>query len=426
VVNLAKNLKQLMQDTSGAVIVLVAVALPTFLLMLAFVIDIGLVRLTGHRLQITASAAALAGASQLPDNDDVRSEALIYSAKNYPNIDGHPVLKAADVETGNWDGSVFVEGASPKNAVRATARRTAVNQNPLQSIFAIFAGISEFEISRSAVAEIEPGNGCTGGGFFSAREVLSGSDNNYIENFCLYGDDGVKIGSDNEVAAGAIIAMHDFSGFQQGGNNGGVEDALMEAEYDLVLPGLVAGIIADMKSSSITNMPDFITEGPVYLNEITDSTPLSPNTLYIVKKVADLGSNRVISDIAIVAKKEVKVGSDVTLSNVVFATPKKILFGSNNDIGSVNYCGDGAFNIYLFSNSNIEFGSDNYFRGVQMGAKKELKLGSDVAGMEGIHAEAKRNIEYGSADTYGGCDDGLESVFGTPEFPVGSKLALVK
>ncbi|WP_160115950.1 pilus assembly protein TadG-related protein [Candidatus Halocynthiibacter alkanivorans] len=424
--NTVKTLIRLLRDASGAVIVLVAVALPVFLLMLAWVIDIGLVRLTGHRLQITASAAALAGASQLPDNNDVRTQALLYSGKNYAAINGHPVLKAADIETGNWDGSVFVAGAKPKNAVRATARRTNANENPLQSIFAMFAGINEFEISRSAVAESEPGKGCKSGGFFSAEEVLSGSDNDYTEDFCLYGDDGVKIGSDNTVSPGTTIAMNDLSDFEQGGENGAVEDSLMEAEYDLELPGLVSGIVDDMQNGLLNEMPDFITNGPVYLNEITDVTPLIPNTLYIVEEVADLGSDRVISDIAIVAKKEIKVGSDVTLSNVVFATEDKILFGSDNVIGSLNYCSDGTYNIYLYSGDNIEFGSDNYFRGAQMGARGELKLGSDVAGIKGVHAEATGKIDYGSADTFGSCGGGLASDFGDLEFPVGTQFALVR
>ncbi len=424
--NTVKTLIRLLRDTSGAVIVLVAVALPVFLLMLAWVIDIGLVRLTGHRLQIAASAAALAGASQLPDNNDVRTEALLYSGKNYADINGHPVLIAADIETGNWDGSVFVANSTPKNAVRATARRTNANLNPLQSIFAVFAGITEFEISRSAVAESEPAPGCDSGGFFSAEEVLSGSNNNYTQDFCLYGADGVKIGSDTDVSPGTVIAMNDLSDFEQGGNNPGAEDILLEENYDLVLPGLVSGIVNDMRNSEITNMPDFVTNGPVYLNEITDVTPLAPNTLYIVEEVADLGSDRVISDIAIVAKKEVKVGSNVALANVVFATPDKILIGSDNEVGSPDYCSDGKYNIYLFSGSNIEFGSNNYFRGAQMGANGELKLGTDISGIEDVHAEATGKIDYGSSESYGTCGGGLASDFGDLEFPVGQLFALVK
>jgi putative Tad-like protein involved in Flp pilus assembly len=105
----------------------------------------------------------------LRDNNDVRTEALLYSGKNYAAINGRPVLTAADAETGNWGGSVFVANATPKNAVRATARRTDANLNPLQSLFAMLAGISEFEISRSAVAENEPQPGCDSGGFFPRK-----------------------------------------------------------------------------------------------------------------------------------------------------------------------------------------------------------------------------------------------------------------
>ncbi len=39
-----------------------------------------------------------------------------------------------------------------------------------------------------------------------------------------------------------------------------------------------------------------------------------------------------------------------------------------------------------------------------------IKLGSQMAGLNGVYGEADLDFDYGSADTYGGCDGGLNSV----------------
>lgn len=210
--------------------------------------------------------------------------------------------------------------------------------------------------------------------------------------------------------------------------NKGLSDALIENTYSLVLPDLVSDVISDMRSATFAGLPSFITYGPVKLEKIEDKTKLQENTLYIVDDVADLGSNKTRKNIAIVAQKEIKVGSDNTLHYVVFATHDKILFGSNNDIGINPYCNSGEFNSYIFSSSNIEFGSNNSIRGVQMASREEIKLGSELGKVEGVHTEALGSFDYGSADNYGGCAGRLTSAFANPNYDNGAyvSFALVR
>ncbi|MGI9395047.1 MAG: hypothetical protein ACR2OY_10415 [Boseongicola sp.] len=206
--------------------------------------------------------------------------------------------------------------------------------------------------------------------------------------------------------------MDDTNNLDQGGNNSGVSEALREANHTLTLPGLVPTIVSSMDSGSFDYLPDFITGGPIYINKIEDTTPLVEGILYIVDDVADLGSNRTIRNVAIVANKEVKIGSDNTVYNVVFATMDKVLIGSNNTIEHPNACNFGRYSTYLFSGVNIELGSNNLLTGVQMGAVDEIKLGSDVAGIKDVYGEAGGNFDYGSADTFAGCPDGLMTDIG--------------
>jgi len=178
--------------------------------------------------------------------------------------------------------------------------------------------------------------------------------------------------------------------------------------YNLQLPGKVDGIVAGLRAGSFADLPSYIKFGPVYKSKIEDSDKLEPNTLYIVDDVADLGSHQNISNVAIVANKEVKVGSYNQLHNVFFASMDKVLLGSNNTIGSSTPCSSGKYESFIYSGSNIEFGSNNTLKGIQMAAKEQLKLGSDIFG-QGIYGEASGEIDYGSADHFEGCPNGLLS-----------------
>ena len=423
--------RRFLTEESGAVIVFVAFAFPLFLLMIAFVIDFGIARIVKNKLQISADAAALAGAAMLPNETDARTEAVVFAELNYSDEKAEgAVLRDADIQLGSWDVEtrVFIEDGEPLNAVRVTTRRDTTNGNPLRTYFAMLADIDQFDLSQSAVAHLGAGEGCRGGGLFTEKNVLSGSNNDYVSGFCLYGAEGVKISSDNSFVDTVEVAMNSLSDFEQGGNNAGIEEVLTEADYDLALPARVPDIIDTLRGDTDEfDLPPFITNGPVELNEITDTTPLQPGTLYIVEEVADLGSNQTIENIAIVAKKEVKVGSNNTLENVVFASEDKVLLGSNNTIGAEDFCSTGLYGIYLFSMDNIEFGSNNDLRGVQIAGQKELKLGSDVAGISGVLGEVLDKIDYGSADKMGACAQSLGSFFALPIFPsAATSLVLVQ
>lgn len=399
-------------DERGAVLVQFAMCITLLLLLLALAIDLSFARLIGNRLQITADAAATASVVELPVEADVDAVALQYAQLNYPEFSDDPVLVASDVVPGHWTGSAFIAGGFPLDAVRVTTRRQARNNNPVSSFFAGVAGIDFFQLQRSAVAIMNARQLCEGGGIFSDTNVESGSNNDYLADFCLYGRDWVQMGSNNTVAPGAIIGMRDPNDFEEGSDNVGTDEALRTMDETLPLPGLVSGLITSMQDSR-SGLPSFITDGPVYLSEITDSTPLEPGTLYVVSGVADFGSDRDISNIAVVAEKEIKLGSNSELSNAIFVTPDKILFGSYITVGGTNPCASSEYNVYLFSRSDIEFGSNNDLAALQIAAQGELNLGSDIVGITNLYAEALGAVEYGSSESYGSCGGGLSSSFGS-------------
>lgn len=48
---------------------------------------------------------------------------------------------------------------------------------------------------------------------------------------------------------------------------------------------------------------------------------------------------------------------------------------------------------------------------MQLASAGEIKLGSELRGIKGLYGQAAGNVDYGSADTYGGCPDGLVGQF---------------
>jgi Flp pilus assembly protein TadG len=140
------------KNRSGAALVYVSLTMPVMLALVALAVDFGHVYLTRNRLQVAADAAALAGASQLPDPATVLSEARAFAVANIPDVGGTSVLADADVTIGHWDGSAFTAGGTPQNAVRVVTRRAAANGNALPTTFGVLMGTNAFNLARTAVA----------------------------------------------------------------------------------------------------------------------------------------------------------------------------------------------------------------------------------------------------------------------------------
>jgi hypothetical protein len=293
-----------------------------------------------------------------------------------------------------------------------TARRADTNDNALRTLLMSLIGVDRLQVSATSIMATlgDLPAECSGSGLFSRSRVMSGSNNRYLNNYCLFGHRGVEIGSDTFFQVGTIIQMPRLSDFRQSGNNSGVVAALREAPRNLQLPDQVVPIMTAMRTGdlSVAGLPSFITRVE-RRNSISPSTVLIRNTLYIIRDVADLGSDRNVSDIAIVAGIEIKTGSNVTLNNVILATNGKITFGSNLSFGTRDFCERGAYSVYAFAVDNIEFGSSSLIRGMQMASRNMIKLGSQLRAADGVYGEAISNIEYGSADSMAGCPTGLTS-----------------
>jgi Flp pilus assembly protein TadG len=377
---------------------------------------------TKSQLQTAADAAALSAALDLPDATRARTTAQDYVARVTGTPQSGTVTSAGDVVVGHYDPAtrIFQTNVQPFDAVAVRARRTEASGNPLQSFLLRFIGVGQMDLSAMAVAMRRGGETvCPTGGFFSANHIESGSNNTY-RDFCLHGELGVKISSDNSFQSRSEVSMRSLSNFLQGGNNTGISQALRQRSMPVPLPGRIPTILSQLRelpNGTVVNrpavLPSYITR-VVRLNSLSPTTAIQQGTLYIVSGVADFGSNRTLENIAVVSTLETKTGSNVTMRNVFFATDLKLLFGSTNVFGDLGVCSGGAYSIIGLARDNIEFGSQSYYRGMLLGTQRELKLGSETRGILGVRGEATGLITYGSNDTFAGCAAGLTSPLDPP------------
>jgi len=143
-------------DERGSVLPLVGLCMVVILGFAAVAIDLGQQHALETQLEGTADAAALAAATQLPDEKKARKKALEYVEKNMPAAANGTVLDDADVLFGTWYAHrrEFVVGGPVINAVQVTVRRSDRNGNPAPRFFLHIFGQEHADLSAQSLAGI--------------------------------------------------------------------------------------------------------------------------------------------------------------------------------------------------------------------------------------------------------------------------------
>jgi Flp pilus assembly protein TadG len=148
----ARTLRALRSSEHGAIAPLFALLLLAMLGLVGLVVDGSAAREAQLELQSAAEAAALAGATALPDVTAAKTRAVDYARTNLPQAIYGDVVTAAQVENGTWSNGAFTAGGA--TALRVTASRTAAKGNAVSPAFMKMFGFATLDISTSAVAAL--------------------------------------------------------------------------------------------------------------------------------------------------------------------------------------------------------------------------------------------------------------------------------
>ena len=384
-------IRAFLRDQQGAIMAFMAFGLFVSAGLGALAMDMGYLYIVKSRLQVAADVAALAAVRQLPDEAAAQSTALTYAVKNMPASAHGGVLVNADVVLGNWDSNsnTFTPAGVPVDAVRIVTRRSGDNGNAVGLFFGRIIGFDEMDVTRTSIA-VKKSNSCYTNGIVAGNQVLSSSNNNVLDSFCVYGRNGVAVGSNNSFSAGTQIGMLNLNDLQAGSNNTGLSDALAEMDLTPDLTTDIAALINDIQ----TNLPDYITQTQ---NVSALPDPLVPGTAYFVDQPVDIPSGTTLNDVVIVSTDKITVGSDVSLANVILAAGDNVELGSYGAIGDSDYCiGGGDGGVQLIATINIVVGSNTDFFGAQLIAGVDADLGSNEISSTALALQAGNDITLGS------------------------------
>ncbi len=137
----------------GAILVLTAVMMIMIFALLAFSVDLGYVALTRTQLQITADAAALAGAGTMVGGMEAAEQEVRKYVGLHKNHGTAVDESKTEIRFGNWDTRErrFEPGADETNAMEVT-----VHSLPRPFFFARVLGRDAFQSEASAVASFAP------------------------------------------------------------------------------------------------------------------------------------------------------------------------------------------------------------------------------------------------------------------------------
>ncbi len=310
---------------------------------------------------------------------------------------------------------VFTPGAAKPNAIQARLDRNQELNSSVPTYLLKLAGFSSWQIGAQSMAVSYPyEDRCPDGGLFSDQSTSMGSHNTFSESTCVYGANGVGIGSDNSFSEDSRIRMKSLDAFSSGNHNVGVDDALIEGKTAVLLPHGIDRLIEEIENGTAV-LPHFITEAIDTVNKLPKN-PV-PGTFYIVRQNINLSSDTDLSNIGILALKKFHMANGGSIDNAMIVSAGTVSFGSGAEVGASGYCDDGYFNAYIMAKGNVSFGAGASFEGAQIVTQGSLSFSAQTAAVSGMHAEALGTINMGSQNSVSGCgnDEGLRSeVFSPP------------
>ena len=395
-------------------------------------------------LQATADAAALAAVIDLPDDSAaVVATAVSYAADNMGTEINGSVLDPDDVQIGLWDAatqSLDTTSAFP-DAVMVTVRRSAENANAVPVNFLRIIGLQTWNVTAQAVAQrFIPG--CLRDGLI-AREIVDMSSNNgFVNEICIHGEQGVNIQSNNYFETGVNVTMPSMSMLEIPASgmdsNIGLPPALRENHLDPRMVNHITEItdaflaLNTVSATALTTtvMPSYIdmTKDVIVTDNRFNFAAAIPHRVYHVQcqpmRNLVLPAGILIDQIVLIADCQITIGANSTVWDSVIISrsgpnpgPGSLNLGDANitaaagvQLGKPDGCAEGG-GVQLFSNATIHTSSSTSIDGVQMVALGDIFLGARDMGVNGISAQSGGTIKMTSNNMFGLCSGAVEGLF---------------
>ena len=393
-------------------------------------------------LQATADATALAAAIDLPNTANVMATAVTYADSNMGAEVNGTVLDTADVKIGLWDASTLTldTGSGVPDSVMVTVRQTEANSNPVPVNFLRIIGLMNWNVQARAVAQRFTPE-CLKDGLIARGIVDISSNNDFVNEICIHGQQGVEMQNHNFYEWGVTVSMPN-PGEQltipTGGmtSNPGLPEALRENILDPRMVNHIDEIMAQMLDRTSPIIPTYInTALPVLvIDEKFNLATAQPGRIYHVvcapNKNVSIPANSTVTRIVVIADCEIKINAGATVTSAVLGSRSggnpgqgqgggisnaNIGVAANVQLGAPDNCAEGG-GVQLYSNATIHTAASTAIDGVQMVARGDIELGARDSGINGISAQAGGNIDLTSNNAFGLCSGGAPNLFTVPYY----------
>ncbi|MDH3668693.1 MAG: Tad domain-containing protein [Paracoccaceae bacterium] len=427
------------EDESGAYTVWSLVWFSLYVAIGGLAVDMTDAYRTKTLLQSTADASVLAAAMSLPDQDDGRSQAVNFSKDNMQQTDHGTVVRPSEVVFGTWNIATrtFTQGATSSgdplvpDAAMVTSRRASGNENPLATNFLRIIGLMDWDVNTTSIA-IKYVPECIRGGFVAYNRVDTNSNNHYINEICIHGqnlvddtgqNDAVEVQNNSIFDPGVNVSMpdkNDLSNLPQVYSNQGLEEAHTEGDAYPADVAKLDEIIDGLTTDGSIYQPPYITDTTVVNITSSYNGPYDAGKVYYATcqggSDLTLPTNTVIQDVVIVSECGIQASNGLSLTNVAIASKSvgngqnplsshEINFASQTNLGSATFCttGDGGVEIYAKASAHVAAGTVASGIRIVVGGDLELTSQLDILG---VSAQAGNDIDHTSNGDAGLCPQG--------------------
>jgi len=436
-------LKKFIHDDSGG---MTYFALVTFMIVVIFSgisLDSTSAWRTRTILQTASDATAYAAIRAL---EDAGNASIDNNGKNSiwnqvstladANLDGASkgsAITSSSLAYGTWDTATntFTETNDNVTAIRVRATRSTANDNPLPTFLLNFSGMKSWNIQTETIAYMD--SGCNVADIAAGGVFEMTSNNAVYGEYCIYGQGGIKVSSNNTFSDDTILSVDSFATLNWPSSTGMgtvVGRGTAESAADLIYSDILtektpaAPNIPNISTLATNYLTGYYSELPGYINPsasiITISAKNVKYTNFLAGRVYEVvcgGShgtkaqffrNSYISDVVIVAECNVQLGNNSVFEDVVLittSTDTKSVYGANGvTLGVDDNCASGG-GVDIYTAGNFSSASGMQLFGANIFAAGSVNIAAKSNGIGGLIIHADGDIKLTSQASLGGCQD---------------------
>lgn len=437
------------KDDRGLVTHLALIVLVLVLLFSGLSVDSTNAWRVQFQLQTAADATAHAGSLTVRDAGgrsmglltrmSARESILSVANANLSEDMQDSAIKWSDITFGTWDPDTrqFTYTYPSVNAVRVTATRNTARENPLPTFLLRLTGIATRDIEVESVAYLTKQE-CPVGHIISNSMVEFTSNNEFYNNLCIKGADGVSLNNGNYFDDTNMIFVPDLSDMDWPSSvsmstivGRGTADSSATLTYaDIVRTesDISAEYVADVDALATLFLDSLYEDQPDYINpsaaviEIrardVKYTSFIPGRIYHVEcggskdSKAQFFKNAMVSEVVIISDCVTQLGNGSVFEDVVLIskdTSNRSVYAANGvQLGQDDACADGG-GVKVYAAGDISSASGLQLYGAELSAVGEVQVAAQADGVEGVVINANGNVTFSAQASFGACTDASSS-----------------